>query len=187
MSNKAAKDRDVFKLCMKHLFGLSDHLIQRLKHIISSEGEQHELDQRVKKIKLNDMKKLLVILDHMDNLDSQKKDKKMKNDGVGITFEATEIVDFKSFLAETDAAAMKTARAMAQQSGMGSQAERRVASGMSDREFLTKQAQQTKELEASDDPIDRQILNLQKQLQRLYQQKAVKKQREQQRQQSAGI
>lgn len=179
--------RDVFRICMKHLFGLSDHLIEQIRHIITGAGETDDMKRCIRKISPTLMNSLLKIFDRIDNSSKKHKDKKMKNEDVGITFESIDSdVDFKTFLAEL-ANPKQMAGQDARANGMGSQAERKVAGQLSDKEFVEREAAELKDLQASTDPIDRQILNLKGQLARLYKQKTMKQEQAARAQKSGGM
>lgn len=183
-AKKSSTDRDVFKLFSKHVLGLSDNLIEHLRHSVKSAGQGDDMKRTIKKINKNTMTRLIKVLDDIHTQESTVK-KSKKSDDDGIQFESFDF-DFKSFLAE-DAASMKAAGQEARAENMGTQAQRRIAGNMSDRDFVNQQAAEMEQMRASNDPIDRQILNLKKQLARLYQQKAQKQKAAEMKQERSGI
>jgi uncharacterized small protein (DUF1192 family) len=85
-------------------------------------------------------------------------------------------LSFMQFLALSDEellefTASQSAEYRADAMGVGSHEERRQAAKMSDDQFNKKQAKNIKDMSQSDDPIDRRIAALQRQLDRLYAQK----------------
>ena len=167
---------DLLRVTLKHVFGLSDHLIQRIHHTITNGGESADMQRRVRKIPTATVTQLYHTLDKIEdgiNKHSHKvedEENQMDNKSVSLSFEGEETFDFKSFLLN-ELNALQAATQQAKQQGLSTQGERKAAGTMSDREFALQQAEERKKLELSQDPLDRRILALKRQLDALYKQK----------------
>ena len=178
---------EVLHVTLKQMFGLSDHTIQRILHLVGNAGELVEVQRRVREIPspiLNQLLKNIHAIEtdvapdiqlgdnNVDDSDDNSLPDKSKQT-VSMSLESKQT--FKTFLInELDASSIQAAKMQAAGQGLATKAERRQAGQLSDRDFIQKQAEERDKLQQSSDPLDRRILQLKKQLDILMKQKAAK-------------
>jgi len=179
----ARSPTELLHLVLKQMFGVSDHVIQRIIHTISNAGELVEVQRRIRDIPAPIITQIVKNINNIDESDLEMN----IGDDVAIPTDNINPKDrtssnplesrqsFKKFLiTEFDASNIQATRLQVAGQGLSTKAERRIAGNLSDQEFIKKQAQEREDLTNSEDPIDKRILQLKKQLDILYKQKAAK-------------